>query len=139
MTAGGSDDTTALLDALNLLLEFQLYQERSLESLGDGGISDGSSRSTALIRVARSVIELCNSRRVTLTGGRKKSGEKALDEIFDASCFHFSITGWSSFAHSWIKELPEDKLSARYALTILMGELSLLDSCSSRWQDIMTG
>ena len=136
ITAGGSDDTASLLDALNVLFEFQLYQERFLESLGDEDISDDFSRSTALIRVARSVIELCNSRRALLTGARQKSGEQALHEIFDASYSYYSMT---SFAHSCIKELPEDKLSARYALTILMGELSLLDSCSSGWQEILSG
>lgn len=138
ITVGGSDDTTSLLDALNLLFEFQLYQERSLESLGDGDVSDDSSRSSALIRVARSVIELCTSRRVILTGARKMSGEQALHEIFDASYFYYTMISWSSFAHGCIKELPKDKRRTRYALTILMSELSLLDSCSSGWEEILT-
>ena len=50
-----------------------------------------------------------------------------------------SIIGWPSFAHGFIKGLPEDGRRATYALTILMGELSLLDSCSSGWEEILTG
>ncbi|KAF8058775.1 hypothetical protein FPV67DRAFT_1428229 [Lyophyllum atratum] len=102
---------------LGALLESQLALENMIEAGGDqqGDHQRFTRDVRSLVGLARSLISLCLLRKSRL--GENASGSRDLNDILDT--------------------LPPEMGRTRDALTIAIGEQSILDSCISSWEDIM--
>ncbi|GLB37822.1 putative saccharomyces cerevisiae YBR030w [Lyophyllum shimeji] len=107
-------DITAHLEAL---LESQLALENTgeMNSDEDNDYQLSPSDGPILEGLARSLINLCAARKSRL--GKDPSDSRNLNDILDA--------------------LPSGMRRTRDALTIVIGEQSMLDSCISSWEDIV--
>ncbi|KAG6872518.1 hypothetical protein C0995_009208 [Termitomyces sp. Mi166 len=120
---------------LTALLEYQLALEGVNEIENINQPSKSSERDVILGALARSVVNLCSARKTQL-GKKLPPGSGDLNEVLDVGTFH-PVKKISLTQCSHLKNLPTNMQLTREALTLVIGEQSILDSCISAWEELL--
>lgn len=113
VTAG---DVKAILDRIPSMIEAQLDLEAQTSD-EDEDAMDEVLQDSQVMHIPRLVLALCQRRRASYRGG----GIYTLEEL--------GIE---------LDNLPETWTRTRSAMTLLIGERSILDSCEAAWSDLVT-